>query len=308
MSRKLTTSEFIRKAQNVHGNVYSYNKVNYITNHINVEIICKNHGEFWQIPIHHLKGSGCPKCSNNSPLTTNEFITKSQELHGNLYDYSKTIYIRSALKVIIICKKHGEFLQRPNEHLSGCGCSKCGDENIGDKCRFTTHTFIDKSKKVHIDKYDYSKVNYNDVYTKVIIICKKHGEFLQSPTKHLVGHGCPKCQHQISKLETDFLDYFNIRERQKYISPYKVDGYDKDTNTIYEYMGDYWHGNLSRFDPQEHNKICHKTYGELYDESMRKMRRLMEKGYNIKYIWESDWKKFKDGLDKIPNIKEYGID
>lgn len=217
--------------------------------------------------------------------------------------YSETKYVRSILKVVITCKKHGAFLQRPNDHLNGMGCPKCGDERIGNLCRFTTDVFVNKSVEVHGTEYDYSEVNYTGIYDKVVIICKKHGKFFQSPTKHLAGHGCPKCQRQISKLETDFLDYFGIKERQKYIHPYKVDGYDPKTNTIYEYMGDYWHGNPLRFNPMDYNKICHKTYGELYDELLRKIKYLIGGGYNVKYIWERDWKNFRDGVDAFPNVQ-----
>ena len=57
----------------------------------------------------------------------------------------------------------------------------------------TTEEFIQKAKAVHGDKYDYSKVEYVNSKTKVCIICPEHGEFLQTPEKHLIGRGCPAC-------------------------------------------------------------------------------------------------------------------
>ena len=61
--------------------------------------------------------------------------------------------------------------------------------------KLTTEEFIAKAKAVHGDRYDYSKVEYVGTKTKICIICKEHGEFLQSPKKHLLGQGCIKCHH-----------------------------------------------------------------------------------------------------------------
>ena len=79
---------------------------------------------FEQLPLNHLKGDGCYRCSGFT-RTTNDFIKKANEIHNKLYDYSKVDYKNARENVIIICKSHGEFLQKPNDHLCGCGCSKC---------------------------------------------------------------------------------------------------------------------------------------------------------------------------------------
>lgn len=124
--------------------------------------------------------------------TIEQFIKDAKIVHGDKYDYSKSIYINSKVKLIIICPKkgHGEFTQNPNNHLNNHGCPKCG---IGIT---TTEEFINRAleTKQHSGKdYDYSKVKYLNLKTKVIIVCKKHGEFLQTPQHHLLGHGCRKC-------------------------------------------------------------------------------------------------------------------
>src|SRR6056300_1090867 len=124
---------------------------------------------------------------------TTEFINKAKEVHGDLYDYSKVDYKKAIEKVIIICKIHGEYLQQPSNHLRGNGCTVCSISKRNNKSRYTSEIFIDKAKEVHGDKYNYSKVNYVDSKTKVIIICKEHGEFLQAPNKHLQKQGCNKC-------------------------------------------------------------------------------------------------------------------
>ena len=184
---KSNTEEFIKKAQLIHGNKYDYSETVYIAAAKKVKIICPLHGEFYMTGNNHLRGQGCPKCAGNIKLTTEEFINKAKDVHGDKYNYSKVNYINRHTEVCIICPECGEFQQTPNSHLAGNGCPKCKG------WVFNTEDFIDKAKKVHGDKYDYSKVDYKTTIIPVCIICPKHGEFLQKPNKHLCGYGCPKC-------------------------------------------------------------------------------------------------------------------
>ena len=123
-------------------------------------------------------------------LTINDFITKSIQIHGNLYDYSKVNYINSQTKIIITCPIHGDFLQLPNNHLHGRSCLKCKY----DKLRLKQEDFIIRANKIHENKYDYSNIIYKNNIIKVNIVCKTHGIFSQIPNSHLHGHGCPKCK------------------------------------------------------------------------------------------------------------------
>ena len=126
-------------------------------------------------------------------LTTDQFIEKAKVVHGNVYDYSTTIYINSRNLVNITCKTHGEFDQRPHDHLSGVGCPKCGLANRIEKRRLGKTEFIEKAEKIHGTVYDYSNIVYVNWYTNLEIVCKKHGVFLQRPSTHLRGSGCPSC-------------------------------------------------------------------------------------------------------------------
>jgi len=126
---------------------------------------------------------------------TNNFIIKSKNIHGDIYDYSKTNYINNRTKIIIICKIHGEFLQIPSKHLSKSGCAKCSKIRNAKKCTFTKEEFIEKAIKIHGDTYDYSKVEYINWKTNILIICKIHGEFFQQPNNHLQGSTCRKCSY-----------------------------------------------------------------------------------------------------------------
>ena len=132
--------------------------------------------------------------------TTEQFIEEARKVHGNKYDYSKVKYNGTHIKVCVVCPKHGDFLQRPSDHLSGLGCNLCSNP-VHD-----SQSFIEESKKVHGDKYNYSKVDYVNSKTKVCIICYKHGEFWQKTSNHLGGSGCPKCKS--SHLERELRLFF----------------------------------------------------------------------------------------------------
>ena len=198
---KLTTKEFIEKAKKVHSNKYDYSKAEYIDAKTKVCIICFKHGEFWQTPSNHLKGRGCLKCGLESMAslqtkTTEEFIEKAKIVHGGKYDYSNVEYKNVNKKICITCPTHGYFWQKPSNHLNGQGCPCCYGN-----LRKTTSQFINDARKIHGNKYDYSKVEYVNNRTKVCIICQKHGEFWQEPHGHLKGKGCTYCKE--SKLEIE---------------------------------------------------------------------------------------------------------
>lgn len=194
-----TTEEFIKESQVVHGNKYDYSLVEYVRIISPVKIICKKHGVFEQQPCNHIKGCGCPKCAIERNLkkqrySTEYFIIKAKEVHGDKYDYSLVDYINSSAKVKIICPVHGVFEQNYQKHCyEKRGCWECGKKSCADKNRFSQEQFIDKAKKVHGEKYDYSLVNYVNSQEKIKIICPTHGVFEQVPTSHLKGVNCEKC-------------------------------------------------------------------------------------------------------------------
>lgn len=128
-------------------------------------------------------------------LTTKEFVEKSIKKHGSKYDYTIASYINGKTKVGIICKYHGVFNQMPINHIFGQGCPICGKNAK----RHSLDEFIRKAKYIHGEKYDYSLTEYKNSYTKIKIICKKHGIFKQAPSGHLTGNGCKKCHRESTK-------------------------------------------------------------------------------------------------------------
>lgn len=231
--KKLAIEDFIARAKQVHGDKYDYSKVLYKNSETKVCIICPEHGEFWQYPLNHLKGYGCKFCgykvtTNKQKLTTETFIEKARKVHGDKYDYSKVVYGKNNMeKVCIICPIHGEFWMSPSKHLQGQNCPQCV---MGGK--LTTEEFIEKARKVHGDKYDYSKVDYIDSRIKVCIICPIHGEFKITPHAHISGRGCQECGYErrrnakrmsqekfiekARQIHGDKYDYFKVDYKNNY--------------------------------------------------------------------------------------------
>lgn len=196
---RATKEGFIKKARAIHGDKYDYSQVDYVNSSTRVQIICPSHGVFIQKPQDHLAGYCCPVCGGSQKLTTEEFIRRAQEVHGNKYDYSQVKYVNGHSKVIIVCPEHGPFFQTPYLHVLGSGCSKC----VG-KYKPSTAEFIEMAKRIHGDKYDYSKVQYKSSEEKVTIICPVHGEFQQTPRDHVyLKRGCVYCNQPLRGLTKD---------------------------------------------------------------------------------------------------------
>ena len=268
----MTTDNFIVKSKNIYGDKYDYSLVDYIDQYTKVKIICPIHGVFEQIPKKHYNHN-CKYCAYDEIKIRKgiDFIKKSKEIYDNKYDYSLVDYIGVYNEVKIICPEHGEFEQKPNYHLSGRGCSKCGNYNKGKNSRHTTKIFIEKSKKIHDNKYDYSLVEYGDNNTKKVkIICSIHGIFEQKPNYHLIGRGCPKCKNSIGESKiSKILKSKNIKFEQekrfdncKDLIPLPFDFYLPKYNTCIEYDGiqhfkiiNHWGGKEQLLYIQKHDQI-----------------------------------------------------
>ena len=316
-NKKLSQEDFIKRSNDVHKGFYDYSKTVFKKAVGRVTVICPEHGEFIQISSHHMRGVGCPKCaikrlSKAQTLTRDEFLQKCFKTHGNKYDYSKFIYTGCDNKSIVICPIHGEISMTPDEHIYNFGCPECGKISSQGAQRKTKEEFISDAIKVHGNKYDYSKVVYKSCDTKITIICNKHKkEFSQTPYSHLQGQGCPRCYGRISSKEERWLDYINIpntnKNRQvtftlKSGRRISVDGYNPETNTVYLFNGDYFHGNPKVYKHDRINVRCGKSYKELYERTIMIENEIKDNGFNLVVMWESDFKI----IDKI--IKKKLID
>lgn len=176
-------------------------------------------------------------------LSKEEFIQRSVKVHGNRYDYSNVVYVNAHTNVEIICEKHGPFWQEPSNHMKGWGCLRC---NKVEKRRLGVDEFIVRSKSIHGNKYDYSKVIYVNNKTPVEIICSQHGSFWQRPEKHLIGHICPFCCKNFKDTTKSFIE----KARKVHGSLYdysKVDYVDQHTKVciIDPIFGEFWQEPIS---------------------------------------------------------------
>lgn len=262
MTKKLTNDQFIEKVKRVHGDKYDYSKVYYQGVRSKVIIVCPKHGEFQILAGNLLKGSGCPKCAYIK--TTEDFIEKAKEVWGDTYDYSKSTYTGSRNKIEIICPKHGSFFIRPSAHIyQHQGCHKCSIEKNSFKARSTSKEFIEKARRVHGDRYDYSKINYINRTTPVTIICPIHGEFQQTPRDHLDNCGCQICnlskgELKVQKLiESKGINYIP-QFHSKFLGLLSYDFYLPDFKIAIEYNGkqhyvpiEYFGGNKKLLEQQQ---------------------------------------------------------
>ena len=122
-------------------------------------------------------------------------------------------------------------------------------------------------------------------------------------TKKLNPSGCPHCALSggYSKSQIEWLETIAINEDimiQHALSPEgeyviagvgRVDGFCQQTNTVYEYHGDYWHGNPVIYDPEEFNPTVNKTYGELYDKTVKRDLKIRDLGYILIVKWETEF-------------------
>ena len=261
--------EFVKKAKAVHEDKYDYSLVDYKNSRTKVKIICPIHGVFEQAPNNHLLGAGCPDCSGRKRSTTEEFIQRARDIHGDKYDYSLIDYKNNKTKVKIICPIHGIFEQTPLCHLSGNNCPQCSSLENGKNQSFTNIEFIERAKEMHGDKYDYSLVDYKNAHNKVRIICKKHGVFEQLAYRHLDGSGCPSCSN-ISNGEEIINNYlvennitFEIQKRfdglvdKSYLT---YDFYIPSKNLLIEFNGKQHYCWQKHLQPSYHDFLIQKHH------------------------------------------------
>ena len=231
VNQRKTNEDFITESKMIHGDKYIYDKVKYINAHTKVEIFCITCDKyFWQIARDHSKGKGCVICgikkrTIGSRLTQEEFLKRAKELHGEKYDYSEFVYETAIIKGTIKCNTCNNVFKQDAHHHIGikkAGCPKCGIKKVTDITRKTLEKFIEESKEIHGDKYNYDKVVYVNHATCVEIYCNKCNVlFQQIPAVHLSGCGCKICSDETNGLKSrltqeEFLKRVNKIHGDKY--------------------------------------------------------------------------------------------
>lgn len=283
----MNKQEFIEKAIKVHGNKYNYDQVVYgKSNKEKVKIRCNTCGkDFFQSPNSHLSNHGCPYCTKKRKLTKELFIELATQVHGDKYDYSEVEICGNKKNVKIKCKACNKaFFQIPTNHIYlKQECPYCSEHRSK---KYTLEEFIEKAKKIHGDKYDYSKVVYISMDDKIKIYCKKCKKyFYQKPAAHIQKQGCPYCKRLTNE---ELIEKFVRVHGNKY--DYSKVNYitkNEKVEIICPKHGSFWQRPSSHAEgcgcPQ-----CRSSKGE------RAISMYLSKN-KVKYIHQ---KKFKDCKDK----------
>jgi hypothetical protein len=311
---------FIEKTNNKYPNCFDFSKVKYINKDTKVELIClKCKSNFYILPSQlNTKNNivGCQKCNIknraiNRSLTKENILSRIQK-NWKVIDWNN--YINSASYINIKCDICGiEHSSIINNLVKGLGCYNCYNKRRGNTLRLTKEKVIEKFNLIWGNEYDYSKVEYVSMWHKIKVVCKIHDYFFVSPHDHIDRVGCKKCSKKFcSKLQIDWIKFMEIRYNTKIIhaysengeykipkTRYRADGYSEELNMIFEFHGDYYHGNPKFYNKNDYNKVCKKTFGELYEKTIKKEEKIKELGYTLITIWEYQWKIFIKSINKI---------
>jgi hypothetical protein len=251
------------------------------------------------------RGDNCPYCSghrlckDNSLTVLNPSLAKEwhQMKNGDLTP--NDVMSGSRSKVWWQCSRGHEWKALMYTRNQGTGCPFCSGRKVYiDNCFATLNPLLVKewhtTKNGCLTPYDVTSKSHKKVWW----ICIKGHEWKTSIDVRARGRGCPICSRgPVSKISQAWLDSLNIpaENREVWLGKLnlRVDGFDPETNTVYEFLGDYWHGNPNVYDSNDKNSVNKKTFGQLYEETETRISRLEEKGYKVVFIWESDFKRNK---------------
>lgn len=223
MNSLKTFESTIKAFRHKYGNRFNYVKSTWIDSKTEMQMVCSKHGSFMRTPYKHLYyGAGCRKCqySTVAELGTKRgyraFVQKAKDMYRD-NSYEQFVYVDTHTKGQVLCRHHGAFFVSPHKHMEGHGCPSCGRSRINEKRRNKARSeFIPRAIKVHGDKYDYSNVKYINNSTLVLIKCRVHGVFSQTPGNHLNGRGCPYCGNARPK-NTKLLRTVRVKNRDVYV-------------------------------------------------------------------------------------------
>jgi hypothetical protein len=260
------TNKFLKKLEELHTD-YDYSNVDYINSNTKICIICREHGEFKQLPQDHLNGAHCPKCAGINK-SHNYFIKT-----GFNYPMQDPNTVSKRTQNYII--KHGA--------KQGCLHNPTAFSKLEDKDWLYNEYIICKKSSPQISfELKVNEVTVRNYLRKFKILINKKGNF-SGISIHWLNF--------ISVNQDIFIQHAqNLGEYQLPGTKLIVDGFCENTNTCYEFHGDIWHGNPKLYQPHEKcNPFSKLTAGELYQRTMERDATIKNLGYNLEVMWESDY-------------------
>ena len=291
-SRKISNNIIKERLEKICGNNVSFNINEYINTNTPLKLKCNNCNKFFLRDVNALLyNNSCPYCNSkqrNLTYDNNEFIEKAKVVHGDRYDYSKTVYEKTDKKICVIChekdkfnNEHGIFWVTPHAHIGmmKSGCPKCSG-----KYKKTTEDFIKEAKLIHGDFYNYNNVFYENAKTKISIGCPIHGYFNQTPNMHLSGKGCPICKESSfeRKIRLFFNEHninFTSQYKPSWLKPLSIDFFIKEINLAIEVQG------IQHFMPVKYWGDEKKLLKVIERDNIKK-KKCEENGVNLIYYSE----------------------
>lgn len=269
----------IEEFKKIHNNKYDYSITNFEYLKDKIKYICPDHGVVEQRGSDHKSGRGCRKCKYTVKKKTVGFWLegKEQKEHICLEDKNKEVKVTDKLK--FKCTVHDyEYEQRFNNYLLGHKCLKCGLDASNEYKKSNYEEFSKKFELVFNGKYKLVSTEYKGNKEYVEVSCKKHGNFLNTPERLLIGKGCSKCSGRVSKKETEIVkfleEYCSVRKSVRNLIPNKeVDILVEDEKICIEFNGLYWHS----------DKFLDNKY------HLEKTKSSEELGYRMIHIFEDEW-------------------
>ena len=251
------------------------------------------------------------KISISKTKSLDDFLYNFQSKYDiKHYSFFKEQYINRYTKMEVKCNIHNIIFKiSPRDLLRGRNCRLCAKEIKHNKLASNTDAFIEKAKKIHGTRYDYSKVDYIDKITKVIIKCNVCGtEFTQRPDIHLSGSGCKECNKKskgerrieeflkMNKIPFEFSKFFEDLKDVRYLTyDYYIDKY----KLLIEYNGKQHYNKKSIFYKSEKNSFHRQLH---HDWLKRKYAR--DNNYNYLVISYKEFNKIQDKIEEtIKNIR-----
>lgn len=276
MAKKLTTKEFVVRANKKHGGRYDYSKVEYINSYTPVVITCRIHGDFLQSPDKHLyKKANCPKCAHNNRYsktrtTTKKFIAKAKQIHGDTYLYNLVKYKNSRTLIDINCKLHGVFKQLPRKHLEGQGCPVCSRSTISkikkDKYNLRgVADFLISISKIAPVTFEYVMFFTGLAYSSAVHFVRRNNIHIIKAKNNISEN---KLYNLIKKVCDEHGIYTIVRNDRTILKPnlelnhfkhnHEIDIYIPDLKLGFEFNGMYWHRNKPKgYHMEKYNTAKH---------------------------------------------------
>jgi len=283
---------------------YDLSKIQYTHSRTKVELICKEHGSKFILPTNLFLGHGCNECGKAKYTATRtkawaEVLEQATEVHKGRYSYGRFQYIKSVVPSIITCSIHGDFLMSMSNHLQGKGCKECRkDEKASLTSEVNLAKFIDKARRVHGDRYDYTETKYLPHPQLMTITCLEHGPFLLNASRHVGDRrGCRECSGQVSNQEIELRKAVRdlgvddaIYNARVLHGKSHVDIFSPKLKLGVEYHGLYWHSSAFGREMLQYNK---------YKWSI-------EKGISLIQVFEDEWLQSRDVvIERIKDVLDY---